>query len=566
MAGYNERPWLKSYDERVLADIEIPDDITYARLVDEAFRAFPDNIAYRFLGISHTYRMFDELTARFANYLRQMGVEKGETVGISLPNTPQYLIAHTGAIRAGCPVTGISPLLTAKEMAYQINDSGAKAVVVLDAIFEHRLSTVLKDTPNLAHIVATNITDFLPLHKRFLAKLLKKVPTGRIFQAEGKKVVAWRDMLARFEPEMERVGHKPEDICLIQYTGGTTGPPKGAELTQYNMAANALQTMNWIGVEKGKEVFCSAFPLFHQAGLILYMGSVYSGSTQLLIPDPRNTDHICDLIETFHPTGMANVPSLYQMLLENPRFKTLDLSSLKMAISGAAPFAAETIRAFEAVVGEGKAIEMYGMTETSPIMTANPILKPAKIGSVGLPISNTVVRLRNMETGEEDVPLGEEGEIVVKGPQVMKGYHNRPDETANTLRTIDGETWLFTGDVARMDEDGYIFIVDRAKDMLNVGGYKVFSREVEEKLYELPMIEFCAIVGIENEKRPGTDIVKLVVQLKTDFASHDPEALKEEILAYCKENMAPYKNPKIIQFVEAMPLTAVGKVDKKTLR
>jgi len=311
---------------------------------------------------------------------------------------------------------------------------------------------------------------------------------------------------------------------------------------------------------------CSAFPLFHLAGLMVGMTCVAKDVPQCLIPDPRNTKHICGEIAKYRPSLLTNVPSLYQMLMEEPIFKTLDFSNLKACISGAAPFAVESIEAFEAIVGKGKVLEVYGMTETSPILTMNPAGGQKKIGSVGVPVQSTRIKLVDIETGETEVPVGEEGELIANGPQVMKGYLNKPDETAHAIRDFQGEKWLYTGDVARMDEDGYFSIADRVKDMLIVGGYKVFSREVEEKLYEMPDVEFCAIVGIPNPDRPGNDIVKLVVQRAETAKDKDPEALKNEIIEYCKKNMAAYKIPKIVEFAEEIPLTAVGKVDKKQLR
>ena len=287
---------------------------------------------------------------------------------------------------------------------------------------------------------------------------------------------------------------------------------------------------------------------------------------QCLIPDPRNTKHICGEIEKYQPTLMTNVPSLYQILMEEPKFKTLDFSNCKYCISGAAPFAVESIEAFESIVGKGKVLEVYGMTETSPILTANPAKGAKKIGSVGIPVQGTRIKLVDIETGTQEVPAGEEGELIANGPQVMKGYLNKPEETAHALRDFQGEKWLYTGDVAKIDADGFFSIADRVKDMLIVGGYKVFSREVEEKLYQLPDVEFCAVVGVPNADRPGNDIVKLVVQLSAQAADKDPEVLKEEIETFCKKKMAPYKIPKIIEFVDAIPLTAVGKVDKKSLR
>jgi acyl-CoA synthetase (AMP-forming)/AMP-acid ligase II len=316
----------------------------------------------------------------------------------------------------------------------------------------------------------------------------------------------------------------------------------------------------------GEEVILSGFPLFHIAGLALGLGSLFQGHTQILIPDPRNTKLIISEIAKYRPTILVNVPSLYMMLMEQPAFRKLDYSRLAFCLSAASPFPAESIRELESIIGENKLIECFGMTEVCALCSMNPRLGTKKIGSVGLPICNNRIRLMDLETGTNDVPVGEEGEIVVSAPHVMKGYLNKPSDTENALREHDGEIWLHTGDVARMDEDGYFYIVDRTKDMLNVGGYKVFSREVEERLYEHPAIEFCAVIGIPNTKRPGTDIVKLVVQLSSGYMDKQPDGVKDEILEYARVNMAPYKVPKIIEIAEEIPLTAVGKVDKKILR
>ena len=337
-------------------------------------------------------------------------------------------------------------------------------------------------------------------------------------------------------------------------------------LTHRNIVVNIQQISNWIEFERGREVMCSAFPLFHLAGLMVGMACLSNAIPQCLIPDPRNTKHICHEIKNYRPTLMTNVPSLYQMLLETPQFKSLDFSSCKACISGAAPFAVEAIQAFEAVVGHGKVIEVYGMTETSPILTMNPLKGTKKIGTVGIPVQGTRIKLVDVESGTLEVPVGEEGELIANGPQVMKGYHNKPDETAHALRDFQNEKWLYTGDVARMDADGFFTIADRVKDMLIVSGFKVFSREVEETLYQHAAVEMCAIVGIPNPDRPGNDIVKLVIQKKEAARDQDNALLEKELLAFCRENMAPYKVPKIVEFTEAIPLTAVGKVDKKALR
>ncbi|UCD85802.1 MAG: AMP-binding protein [Deltaproteobacteria bacterium] len=565
MSAYDERPWLEFYDGFVDPNFTAP-DITYVDLLEESFSDFANRAALHFMGTTLTFKEMDMYSRKFATFLKEIGCGPGDVVGINLPNTPQFLIAHMGTLRAGCITNGVSPLLTLKEMTYQLNDCGAKVLVTLDAIFEQRLRKIHDKIPRLSHIVATGIADFLPWTKRTLGKLLKKVPTGKVIPLPDKTVLNFQGLLDKYPSKPPEAKIKPEDTCLIQYTGGTTGLPKGTELTHKNMVTTILQVKQWFDDARGEDIYLSGFPFFHIAGLSTGMNAMATGNTQILIPDPRNTKHMCEEFARYLPTGLNNVPSLYQMLMENPMFKTLEFSRVKACMSGAAPFAVESLKALEEIVGEGKVIEVYGMTETSPLMTMNPYKGLKKIGSVGVPIQNTRIKLVDLDTGTKEVPIGEEGEIICRGPQVMKGYYGKPEETAHALREFQGEKWLYTGDVARMDKDGYFYIVDRTKDMLNVGGYKVFSREVEEALYEHPAIEFCAIIGMPNPDRPGSEHVKAVIQLMKNQKDKDKGDLENKIIAYCRENMAPYKVPKVIEFVDELPLTPVGKVDKKSLK
>ncbi len=562
---YDERPWLKSYDSGVEPEIEVPDR-SLVELFDEVVKKFPDTAALHFFGVSMTYRELMSKADSFANALIAHGCKPGDVVGINLPNIPQYLIAQVGVLKAGCAASGVSPLLTPRELSYQLSDCKARALVTLDAIFEKRFQGIASDLPELKLVIATGILDFLPWIKRTLGTLLKKAPRGKVTPLEGKSVLTFMEALSRYPDNPPQFRARPEDHCLIQYTGGTTGTPKGTILTHRNMVANITQVVEWTKPEIGNEILLSGFPLFHLAGLALALTGLSLGGTEVLIPNPRDTGHVIKEMERYRPTILVNVPSFYMLLLDEPQFHKLDHSRVSFCLSGASPFPAESIKELEGVVGQGKVLEVYGMTETSPIVTMNPRGGRRKIGSVGLPVSGTRVRLVDLESGSTQVPLGQEGEIIVSGPQVMKGYLNKPEETAVALRSHDGGIWLHTGDIGRMDEDGFFYVVDRAKDMLNVSGFKVFSREVEEKLYEHPGIEFCAIIGIPNPKRPGSELVKLVVQTAAQYADKDKEQLREELLAFARENFAPYKVPKVIEFVESMPLTPVGKVDKKVLR
>jgi long-chain acyl-CoA synthetase len=561
--AHDERPWLRSYDEGVDADLPIPDS-TFVEMLEESFSDFANRAAVHLMGTNLTFHDLDLHSRRFAGFLAAIGCGPGDIVGINLPNIPQYLIALAGTLRAGCVATGVSPLLTPREMAYQLNDCGARVLVTLDAVFEPKILPLQARVPALDHIVATGYADLLGSIDGDLAGLVESAAAEKVSPLPGKTVLSFLELLDRYPAEIPRIETKPGDTCLVQYTGGTTGMPKGAELTHANIVANIVHRDQWNGNEPGSETNITGYPLFHVAGVSYGMGAMCTGNAQILIPDARNIAHFCREFERHTPTLMTNVPSLYQMLLDEPRFTALEFSQLRVCISGAAPIPPETFRELEALVGVGKVVEVYGMTEASPLLAMNPLRGKKKIGTVGIPIQNTRLKLVDLDTGSREVPLGEEGEVIARGPQVMKGYYNNPAETAHALRDFQGEKWFYTGDVAKMDEDGYLTIVDRTKDMINVSGYKVFSKEVETTLYENPSVEFCAVVGTPDPARPGSEIVKALIQLNVD--RDDESEIEKEIMSHCRESMAPYKRPRIIEFVDALPLTSVGKVDKKALR
>ncbi|MHA1143646.1 MAG: long-chain-fatty-acid--CoA ligase [Candidatus Helarchaeota archaeon] len=562
MSIYEKRPWIKNYDDGVNPDLEIP-DISYTDAIRDALKKFSANMALYFMGVAISFNELDKYSNQFANFLLENGCEpERDVVGINLPNIPQYVIAHLGTLKAGCAASGVSPLLLEKEIKYQLGDCSAKSIITLDAVFENRIyKKPAAELDTLKNIVVTNVGDFLPKIKQILGKLFGKIPKGKIKPIEGKKIIKFMDLIKEYKDTDPNIKVPPDALALVQYTGGTTGLPKGTMLTHRNILSNVLQADDWLKFQKGKDIMLSGFPFFHLAGLLVCQANVYFANTQILIPNPRDVNHICKEFKKYKPTLMANVPTLYQLLINNPKFRKLDFSQLRIALSGAAPFPAESIRELEAIIGENKVVEVYGMTEASPLVTMNPRVGLKKIGKVGLPLQKTIVKIVDVDTGEE-LPLGQEGEIIIKGPQVMKGYLNKPEETAHALR--DG--WFFSGDVGRMDEDGYIEICDRTKDMIIVGGYKVFSRELEEKLYEHPAIELVATVGIPNPNRPGSEIVKAFIVLNEEYKDRDTKELEKEIIAWSKENMAPYKVPKLIEFRKELPLTLVGKVYKKGLR
>ena len=560
----HEQFWRKSYDPG-LTDLDPALwESSYVDAVKETFKTYPQQTALAFMGVEVTFAELDRHATRFANMLLGQGFRKGDVVGINLPNIPEYVIAWLGTLRAGCVVSGVSPLLSTDDMAFQLKDANARGLVTLDAIFAKRLVQIAPELTDLKLVVAASVGGFLPGIKRFLGKLLKKIPQGEVTPLEGKTVLHFRDVIdaAQFDsgPGVEVT---PDDIAYIQYTGGTTGLPKGAMISHRNAVADLLIVQKWVGWEKGAWTALSGFPFFHIAGIFFNANCIYLGWPQILIPNPRDTDHICAEIRKYHPNLLVNVPSLYQMLIANPRFKTLDHSRLDCCISAAAPFPEESQKILEQVVGEGKLLEVYGMTETSPLTTMNPSKGKKKLGTIGLPLLNTDILLADPVTGEE-VPRGVPGEICVKGPMVMVGYYRKPEETE---KVFDARGYLHTGDVALQDEDGYLRIVDRTKDMIIIGGFKVFSKKVEDVLVQHPAIESVALVGIPNPQRPGSEVLKAFIAVAPGYAgAADEEALKADIVKMATEKLSPYEVPKMLEIRKELPLTAVGKVDKKVLR
>jgi long-chain acyl-CoA synthetase len=409
-------------------------------------------------------------------------------------------------------------------------------------------------------VVIVSIADFLPYIKKTLGTLLKKIPTGDVHSLPNIEVVRFLKAIEGRPKDLINVKVKPDDPCLMMYTGGTTGPPKGAVLTQANVVCHMKQMRTWTGFNNiGEHTIASAFPLFHQAGNFLSLWAIAMGASAILLTNPRDLKFMCKAMKKLKPTALINVPTLYLELMKMPEFKALDFSGYQFFVSGASPFPAESIREFENIVGKGKVMEVYGMTETTPLITANPMRGLKKIGSVGIPMVGTEVRLVDTSTGEP-VPMGQPGEIVVKGPQVFKGYHNKPEENANSFRN----GWFHTGDVAEMDEDGYFFIVDRLKDMVSVSGFKVFTRVVDDILMEHPDIDMAATIGIPDPKRPGSEIVASAIKLKPGIEKSDAE--RKKLVEYMKERVAPYKVPKVMEFMDELPLSAVGKILKRELR
>jgi len=544
---YEQKPWLKSYVEGVPEHVEYP-EVPLFDMIDRAGKEIPDKTAIYFLGRKINYRDLKSMVDKLATALAALGVKKGDVVALFLPNYPQFVIGYYAAIRIGAIVTSLSLLATPPEAKYQLTDSQAQTII----IDERNLPTLdkVKSETKLKHVIVTALQDFLPGKP----PVHKEIPGAQWFL----------DLINKYEanPPVVRINPK-EDAAILQYTGGTTGVPKGAILTHFNLYSNAVQVNVWIREAKyGKEVVMANLPFFHLYGMEACMNmGLYCGAMLVLNPDPRDITSLLYLIKATKPTLMPGVPTLYMKILDHPDVTKgkVDFSSLWVLVSGAAPCPPEVLKRFKAMTS-AKLVEAYGMTETSPAATITPFGGKIKLGSVGLPISDTEIKLVDIDTGTKEVPLNEPGEIVIRGPQVFKGYWNRPEETKNQLKN----GWLYTGDIGKMDEEGYFYIVDRKKEMVIVSGFKVYPREVDDVLYEHPAVQMAATVGIPDPDKPGSEKVKAFIVLKPTY--QPSEELKEDIIAHARKSLSPYKVPKFIEFRKEVPTSLVGKVLKRPLK
>ncbi|MEM2143392.1 MAG: long-chain fatty acid--CoA ligase, partial [Candidatus Thorarchaeota archaeon] len=528
-----DRPWFKNYVPGTPHEIKIPEGPLFGYL-DRAVAEFPDNTALYFEGTKITYRMLGELVNRAANGFRALGVKKGDAVAIMLPNVPQFVISYYAALKCGAIVTAINPLSVPKELRIYLQDTKAKVMVTLN--FFYKAVNSVRQESSLEKVIVTAGWDTLSKLKQILAPKL-------VYRHEMKEVpplqegdLLWNEWISQQSPEPPPpVKIDPEnDIAVFQFTGGTTGIPKAAMLTHNNLKANCEQCgawMQWLG-ERGKEIFMAALPLQHIFGQTVSMNLAISwGCGIILITDPRNIKKLLKAINDLKPTYFPTVATMAIAIYSHPEVEKYSLKSLKLSIAGAMALPAEVTKRFEEAT-DSMILEGYGLSEASPVTHANPLDKKLrKIGSIGLPLPSTDCRIVDLENRDKVLPYGEVGELAVKGPQVMKGYHNRPDETAAVL-TKDG--WLLTGDIAKMDEDGWTYIVDRKKDLINASGYKVWPREVEEVLYEHPSVKEAAVIGVPHQTRGET--VKAFVVLHPGKT-----ATAEEIREFCKGRMAAYK-------------------------
>jgi len=548
---YLEKPWLKSYEKGVPASIQY-EEICLPDILDRMAKNFPDKPALLFQGTTVDYRRFKEMVDRFAACLADFGVGKGDAAAILLPNTIPCVVAYYAILKVGGITVMNNPLYSDPELEHQFNDSGAKVLITLDVLANRMID--LRTKTKIKQIVHTCIGDYLPAVKRVLGRWLKKYPFGDVKAAPD--VYAWKDCLAKYPPNAPDVKISFEDVAMYQYTGGTTGVSKGVMLTHANLSKQVQQIEAWFPTfEKGEEIMLGALPYFHVFGLSTSMNySVHKGWAQVLIPRPQPAP-LLEAIREYSPTFAPLVPTMYIGMLNHPDLKKTKMSCIKGAFSGSAPLPVEVIHDFEKATG-AVIVEGFGMTETTPVTHVNPFAGGArKVGSIGVPIPDTECRIVDLEDEVTDVPVGERGELIVKGPQVMLGYKGKPDETAKTLRN----GWCYTGDIATMDEDGYFYIVDRKKDMIISGGFNVYPRDIDEVFYLHPKVLEACSIGIPHPTRGES--VKVFVVLK-----EGETATQEELIEYCKTRLATYKLPTEIEFRKELPKTNVGKILRKQLR
>ena len=545
-----EKLWHKSYASGVKPCLDY-EQRTVSAALSRSARKFPNHTALNYMGKRLTYAELDRLVNAFARALSDSGIKPGDKVAVCLPNIPQVVIANYATFRIGAAAVQNNPLYTERELAYQLNDSDAKLLITLSLLLP-RIEKI-RNQIKIEKIIACNINDYLPFPLKQLFPRVKRDMYRKVPKTDD--ILDFRKVISRYpDTPMEDQSHWDELGALL-YTGGTTGKSKGVMLTHANLSSNVQQFDAWFPeLEPGAERLVGNFPIFHSAGFTAVQNyCLWRAYEIIMVPRPDPAINI-RMIKKFRPTFLPGVPTIFVGLLDEPEFRKMDLSSIKGFFSGAAPLAADTIRDLKALTGADMC-EVYGSTENSPIVTVTPWGGKIKPGTVGCPVPDTDVRLMDVETGETEVPPGETGEIVIKGPQVMKGYYKKPEETRVVLK--DG--WFYSGDIGRFDEDGYLTIVDRKKDMIIAGGYNVYPIELDNVLFDHPKILEACTIGIPDKYR-GETVKAFIVTKK------DETLTEEEVIQYCKEHLAPYKVPKQIEFIDELPKSTVGKILRRKLR
>ncbi|WP_226666077.1 long-chain-fatty-acid--CoA ligase [Metabacillus litoralis] len=529
----NVKKWFSKYPDSVPNEVDLP-LMSVPEMLQKTVKSYGNHEAISFYGKTFTYNELAKMVFAFTSSLQQSNVQKGDRVAIMLPNCPQYVVSYYGALSAGAIVTQINPMLVERELEYILNDSGTETIIVLDALYPKVKSVQLKT--NLKNIITVSLQ-----------------PTETT-QAED---YTFENFLAKQNGQVLPIDIDPEhDVAVLQYTGGTTGRSKGAMLTHRNIVANAIQSGEFFKdeIQLGKEKCLTVIPLFHVFGMSSCMNlTILCGNSMIMLPR-FDLEEVLQTIKREQPSIFPGVPTMYVAITNHPNAEAYNINSIRICNSGSAPMPVELLNEFERKTG-AKILEGYGLSEASPVTHCNPVFANRKPGTVGLGLPSTAYKIVDIATGTMEVPVGELGEIIVNGPQVMKGYWNMPEETAVTLR--DG--WLFTGDIARMDEEGYVSIVDRKKDLIIASGYNIYPRDIEEVLYEHPYVQEAVVIGVPDQYRGET--VKAFIVIKSGKT-----ITAEEMIAYCRTNLASYKVPTVVEFRNELPKTNVGKILRRALR
>jgi long-chain acyl-CoA synthetase len=549
---YEDKPWIAHYDHGVPEKIDY-EPICLPEYLERSVNRFPERTALILEGFKISYRQLSEMVNRFATCLNAFGTQKGDRVAILLPNVIPCVTSYYAILKIGAVAVLNNPASSDNELQYQLHNSGAKILITLDLFVDRMVQ--LRSKTDISQIIYTSFGDYLPFFKSisFTAFSKRKGLSTNVKNADS--VYPWKDLMTDYPPEPAQPTLAFDDIAMLQYTGGTTGISKGVMLSHGNLSCQIQQINAWFPTfARSAEIILGALPFFHSFGLTCAMNNaVFAGWENVLVPRP-SPENLLAAIRKFKPTFAPLVPTMYINMLDHPDIQKINLTSVKACFSGSAPLPVDVIRRFEGLTGAAIS-EGFGLTEASPITHANPFQGKRKVGSVGLPFPDTKCRIVDLEDGVTDVPIGETGELLVKGPQVMQGYWKHAQETEETLR--DG--WLYTGDIAKMDEQGYFYIVDRKKDMIISGGLNVYPREIDEVFFSHPKVQEACAVGIPHPT--GGEQLKVFVVL------HENEtASEEELLNYCKDKMAAYKLPTRIEFRKDLPKSNVGKVLRKVLR
>lgn len=564
---YLSKPWIKFYPEGAPHEIDIP-NISLNQAFDQAVERWKNKPALIFYGKKMSYLELKDQVDRFAAALHGLGIKKGDTVALFLLNCPQFAIAYFGALRIGAVITPISPVYVTPEVKHQLEDSHAETIICLDILYDF----VEKTNVKLKRVILTSIDEYLPGMKKVFGKSILKAVYQKmevpLVKIKGGGNIHWfQDLIKESQPNPPKIEiHPKEDLAALPYTGGTTGPPKGAMLTHFNIFS--MQTINQTfysysfqkgkNLQEGKETVIAFLPFYHIYGqVVLLLSGIIRGYTLVVLTNP-DIDDVLGSVGGYDATFFMGVPGIYELLKDYDKTSRVDWKRLKFLVSGADSLLEDTAKTWERRTGTF-VHEGYGQTETSSGICVSPVGRP-KAGSFGVPLPNTWVAIVDPDTAQT-VPLGEIGELVIAGPQVMKGYWNRPEETEKSFLEMSGKKWLMTGDLVRMDDEGYIHFYDRKRDLIKYKGYSVFAREIEEVLKTHPKIKEAAVIGVPDPK-VGANI-KAVIVLEADARGKMSE---EEILSHCQEKLAHYKVPKIIEFRGEIPRTDVGKVSRRELR